>query len=627
LNIKISIIYVMSLFLTGLAVKSEVIYVNANAPAGGDGSSWTTAHEFLQDALDQTISGQGDQVWIAQGAYFPDDGSNVTQGDRLASFVIKDQVELYGGFGGFEGSLQERDSISYKTVLSGEIYPDPIYWTVHVTSVENNATFDGLSIIRGTANGYGADEDQSAAIYGGGSITATNCTFSDNSADLRGGVAFMGNWTATNCTFTNNSADYGGVASYGTWSVTNCSFSGNYAEFGGVARSGNWTANNCTFSGNSATKQGGVLSSAGTSGWVVINCVFFGNSAVERGGVANESDLTATNCIFSNNTSDDLGGVAYYGDWTVSSCTFSDNMSDSNGGVVAYRGNWAIVNSVVSGNGGTRDYFHDMHSIRNTLDTALTPLTVRSYNIMEGGPNWLHGTTDYLWLITGTSDLGDGSYIIRDLPLFVDASDPDGPDDIWGTEDDGLRLQENSPAVSMGDMGFLAVDVDDLDFDSDILELMPIDLAGYDRVQESQMDLGAYEYGNAINRGPDTDLDGIFDNIDLDDDNDGLTDVEELALGLNPILRDSNANGVDDLRETYIDFTSNPAKYDLYTVDEIADLRPGSVMLEVTAESTTLSMKVEESIDLIDWTDTEETADATLPAPSGKKFFRIRFED
>ena len=64
-----------------------------------------------------------------------------------------------------------------------------------------------------------------------------------------------------------------------------------------------------------------------------------------------------------------------------------------------------------------------------------------------------------------------------------------------------------------------------------------------------------------------------------------------------------------------------------YTLTEIADLRPGSSMIAVTGESTTLSMKVEQSIDLIEWTDTEETADAILPAPSGKKFFRFTLAD
>ena len=85
-----------------MSASAEIFYVNSNATAGGDGSSWETAFNYLQDALDVTVSGRGEQVWIAQGTYYPDDGTNVTEGDRLASFIIKDQVALYGGFIGIE---------------------------------------------------------------------------------------------------------------------------------------------------------------------------------------------------------------------------------------------------------------------------------------------------------------------------------------------------------------------------------------------------------------------------------------------------------------------------------------------------------------------------------------------
>ena len=543
----------------------KIIYVNANAPSGGDGTSWETAFNYLQDGLDVTAKGAGDQVWIAQGTYYPDDGNNVTQGNRLESFYIKDQVELHGGFGGFENAIQERDLGTYTTVLSGEIYADQIYWSIHISTIENHATFNGLTITKGTANGYGTDEDESAAVYG-----------------AVGTGSGTGNITATNCTFSENSATYGGVACYGTWNVINCNFIDNSASIlGGVVRNGSWNVINSDFIGNSANSDGGVVSN---STWNVINSNFIGNSASYTGGVAAYTDVTASNCVFSNNTSNS-GGVAYYGDWTVSSCTFSDNTADQ--GMVARASTWIILNSVVYGNGGSRCYFYDMVSLRNMLETALTPLTVRSYNIMEGGPNWLNGTTDYTFLINGTSDLGDGSYVIRDSPLFVDASDPNGQDDIWGTEDDGLRLQINSPAIGIGDMGFLKEDTDDIDYDSDTLELIPIDIAGYERVQEGTLDLGAYEYGDLINTGPDTDGDGIFDVSDTDDDNDGLSDTEELSLGTNPLLRDSNGNGVSDLRESYDNLINNPSG--TYDADDLSDSRLAG-QSDVTSEPNLFSL-------------------------------------
>ena len=45
----------------------------------------------------------------------------------------------------------------------------------------------------------------------------------------------------------------------------------------------------------------------------------------------------------------------------------------------------------------------------------------------------------------------EGTGNIDAAPLFVDLSDPDGPDDIWGTADDGLRLQAGSPCIDAAD--------------------------------------------------------------------------------------------------------------------------------------------------------------------------------
>jgi uncharacterized protein YjbI with pentapeptide repeats len=61
-----------------------------------------------------------------------------------------------------------------------------------------------------------------------------------------------------------------------------------------------------------------------------------------------------------------------------------------------------------------------------------------------------------------------------------------------------------------------------------------------------------------------------------------------------------------------------------YSLDEIADLRPGSVLIEVVNGQAELSMKVQVSTNMVDWTDTAETSTATIPVPdAGRKFFRF----
>ena len=60
-----------------------------------------------------------------------------------------------------------------------------------------------------------------------------------------------------------------------------------------------------------------------------------------------------------------------------------------------------------------------------------------------------------------------------------------------------------------------------------------------------------------------------------------------------------------------------------YVRSEIVDLRPGSTLIEVAGGNATLSLSVQSSTNLIDWTDTGETSEAVVPAPApGVKFFR-----
>jgi len=458
------------------------IYVNANAPTGGDGTSWETAFNYLQDGLDVTATGAGDQVWIAQGTYYPIDINNQAEFDRTATFYIKDQVSLYGGFFGSETDLAQRDWESFPTILSGEIWEDQTYWSIHVTTIDDNTvTFDGITITKGNANGSENNTDRAAAVYGGGNVTITNCTFSENSATY-GGVASSGTWTATNSTFSGNSAGiHGGVAYGSAWTATNSTFSGNSAGSGGVAYGSAWTATNSTFSGNSASNGGVAIH--GT--WTATNSTFSGNSA-SNGGVADYGTWTATNCTFSGNSASSNGGVASGSTWTATNSTFSGN-SASNGGVATH-GTWNIFNNIFHNNSGT-GLLHSS-TIHATNETTPSPFIVFANNLISGGSAAFVSCTIPF-------PIPEANIIDAD-PLFVDIADPDGPDDIWGTEDDGLRLQSSSPAIGLGDASFLPVDPYDLDGDDDNAESLPVDIAGYKRIQDTTLDLGAYEYGNVI---------------------------------------------------------------------------------------------------------------------------------
>ncbi len=63
----------------------------------------------------------------------------------------------------------------------------------------------------------------------------------------------------------------------------------------------------------------------------------------------------------------------------------------------------------------------------------------------------------------------------------------------------------------------------------------------------------------------DSDNDGINDDIDLDDDNDGLSDIYEISKGMNPKSSDSDGDGIHDK------FDSKPTDRDNDGIDDLLD--------------------------------------------------------
>src|SRR5438477_11009484 len=68
---------------------AQILYVDDDAPAGGDGLQWASAFHFLQDALDAARRMPAiKEIRVAQGTYLPDHGINVKIGDQHAEFRI-----------------------------------------------------------------------------------------------------------------------------------------------------------------------------------------------------------------------------------------------------------------------------------------------------------------------------------------------------------------------------------------------------------------------------------------------------------------------------------------------------------------------------------------------------------
>lgn len=124
-----------------LYANAAVIYVKSGGT--GNGTSWLQAYGGgLNLALQNAVS--GDEIWVAQGTYFPSSTLNSAE-----SFVFKDGVKLYGGFEGNETLLSLRaDTSGLTTILSGNLsnsVQTEILFRVNNASNINNL-IDGFTI-------------------------------------------------------------------------------------------------------------------------------------------------------------------------------------------------------------------------------------------------------------------------------------------------------------------------------------------------------------------------------------------------------------------------------------------------------------------------------------------------
>jgi hypothetical protein len=342
------------------------------------GGSWTMAYPKLQDAL--AAAQAGDQLWVAQGVYFPDEGQGLTDNDRTLSFTLKNGVKLYGGFFGNESTLAQRDPAVNPTILSGDIDKNDegtivgnnAYHVVASTGMDSSAVLDGFVITAGLANGPGQYVNGGGMYNQAASPTLVNLTFRRNAANTYGGGMYTmgGSPSLTNVTFEDNTAQTGGGGMYNSEhsnpTLANVSFSGNTAGFGGGmynSEHSNPTLANVSFSSNTAQDAGGGIFNYVNSSPMLTNVTFTGNAAQSFGGGMHNSysSPALTNVTLSGNTASSGGGMSNLGDSRprLVNVTFSDNSAQSSGGGMYNDGSASprLTNTIVanSSSGGDCD--------------------------------------------------------------------------------------------------------------------------------------------------------------------------------------------------------------------------------------------------------------------------------
>ncbi len=294
--------------LTTQASADRIWYVNHAGVSGSqDGRSWGTAFRSLQNAL--AVVSEGDEVWVAQGSYYPDGA------DPKISFVMKENTALYGGFSGTETAREQRDIRKYPTILSGNIGKgDKTRNTSTIVMGANNAVLDGFTI----SDAYAVDEARMHLVP---------ADILKNDMAVGGGMRnFMVSPIVRNCTFKNNYSPKGGAV-YNVHKpggiqakFINVDFIENTAQVRGGAVSNDLGAMpvfiNCRFLNNRSQDKGGALYNDFAASPLLLNCLFENNRAVSAGGIGNDggSSPLLVNVTIRNNRADSgLGGGLYQG--------------------------------------------------------------------------------------------------------------------------------------------------------------------------------------------------------------------------------------------------------------------------------------------------------------------------
>lgn len=301
-----------------------------------------------------------------------------------------------------------------------------------------------------------------------GSMVLNKCKFSKNWAARSGGAIDNGSggtMTLTDCIFTENEAEYGGGMTNANGSrvtLKNCTFSENIAEQGaGICNSG-WynykhTISDCLFVNNRAGWCGGGIESQQDSSSVLIRCQFIQNTAGAHGGAMRNGPFcspTIINCTFNGNSADWwYGGAISNGlnNPTLINCSFSGNSAGSYAGAMNCSGTGAkLINCTFAGNSAPTG--------KALLCDTPSPWFVTSSLYVSNCILWDGG--DEIWnddeamIMVSYSNIqggleGEGN--IDSDPLFLDLN---GIDNILGTADDDLKLAFVSPCINTGDPNY-----------------------------------------------------------------------------------------------------------------------------------------------------------------------------
>ncbi len=352
----------------------------------------------------------------------------------------------------------------------------------------SNVPFHYCSFTGNVSNATVADEG-GGGFYAnsGGNDTIANCTFMYNYASSYGGgfeSNGMNGIIMRYTTFTqNNAAVYGGAfgCSQGnTFLVSNCHFSSNAAPAGGgiYVDGGSQTFSYDTVSNNTATASsgvggGGLLEDPSGANSTISHCWFIGNVTSGSNGAAiyDNSAATDSNTVFQANIAEGTGadgGAIYHFSQTgnIINCVFVNNSATGYGG--GYYNNATsetvenctfYANSATTAGAGIYDIAGGDPKYYGNITWGNTPDGFAVGAGSTTGFKVRYNDFQVALTFTGGSIVGN----INTDPLFVNTGNLAGADGKWATTDDGLHLQNTSPAANYDEGNYPADDIADVE--------------------------------------------------------------------------------------------------------------------------------------------------------------------
>jgi len=390
----------------------------------------------------KTAAQNGTALQAAIDAASSGDELKVQAGTYVGNFTMKDGVQVSGGWNA--GFTAQTD---YATILdaneSGRVVEQPSNFTT--LTIWSNLTIQN------------------------GKLTAISAT---PASGLSSGVALGKKGQVKHCLIQNNTFNYNG----------NCMGGGVGND--AIDAATDVCAEDCIIRGNSGTHGGGVRV-RGT----VLNCIIENNNTTNAvktgpgGGVHLQSGRLVGCIVRGNKAGGDTGGVRCYGKCQVINCLIVDNEATGKvGGVGIESANSDIIGCTIVGNNQLTNNADDKNKCGLSCGASSDNGTVLANNVIWGNKHQGSVQDAQIYYISHYNEenrrynaamkqyTGNSDYCISltaDDPGFTDAANGD------------FSLTSSSVLLDRGNSAKATVSKD---------------LAGNDRVVNSSVDIGAYEY-------------------------------------------------------------------------------------------------------------------------------------